>query len=530
MSLNDLSLEDLIDLQRNLSVLMLTGKGLGEAGIATTFNLTPGQPATITLGFRMPEAPGQATQADVERIEAKLDRRLEALEDTVEANGLHLLPTVMSGPWNEPEPRRDWSTEAEAVVIQAYRSETEPQIDPSHAAANALLRIGLVINPDRVGAYVRAHLVGEIREARITPSPEVAQPEPALVPEETPLAAGDTASGAPLSVQPSRPDVAAAPPSAASEATAESGGGAVMAAAIPPAAADPTPAPASHQEKSLPATWTADEDENLIAIVVNLVRLGNTKKAAIAAAARELGRPEQGTIFRAHHKLKARIDRALTEAALHQAQTETPIPEAVPNPAEGDTAAEGATPAAVQSIADEPDMEPGQRAAEIHVRAVASIEGQLAEAALDPVADLKYEARSPEDVSTRAEMPANAASHGDAAVGDETPAAVQDEPVKALHRPEHIADEVTSHLMALPDKGVFGGGWTVERDLELMELSIAGWQSNEIALQLQVQANLIRPRFDALTGLYEDATGKKVRRFARDHVFAALSRLAGKAA
>lgn len=292
-----------------------------------------------------------------------------------------------------------------------------------------------------------------------TPSPEAAQPEPAPAPEETPLAAGDTAGGAPIpsATEQSAPGLPETATPAASEPqddphpvalVAEGSGGGVAygSGSTPPAAPAATPAPATHQDKLLPATWTDAEDARLIEIVVTRVRIGETKKAAIAKAASELGRPEAGTAFRAHHKLKARIDAALTAAAMEQAATE-PL-EDKPFPVQEGAAGEGATPPAAQTLA--------------------------------PVS--------------------------------------------------FAADEVTSHLMALPEKGVFGGGWTVERDHELMELSIAGWQPNEIAVQLQVQTNAIKPRFDALTGLYEDATGKKIRRFTREAVFAALSRLAGKAA
>jgi hypothetical protein len=122
----------------------------------------------------------------------------------------------------------------------------------------------------------------------------------------------------------------------------------------------------------------------------------------------------------------------------------------------------------------------------------------------------------PEDLPTTPEP--------NTAEGD-TQAAIQAEPAKAWHKPEHIADPVTAHLMALPDKG----GWTLDRDLELMELSIAGWAPNEIALQLTMQANMIKPRFDALTGLYTDANDKKQRRFSREAVFEALKSLAAKA-
>jgi hypothetical protein len=108
---------------------------------------------------------------------------------------------------------------------------------------------------------------------------------------------------------------------------------------------------------------------------------------------------------------------------------------------------------------------------------------------------------------------------GDAAVGGHSSEpAPAPEPGAAV---QPIANDLTGHLMALPDKG----GWTLARDRELMDLSIMGWQPNEIGLELQVQANLVKARFDALTGLYEDANGKKVRRFTREAVFDALTRL-----
>jgi hypothetical protein len=106
-------------------------------------------------------------------------------------------------------------------------------------------------------------------------------------------------------------------------------------------------------------------------------------------------------------------------------------------------------------------------------------------------------------------------SGGDTAVGGHSPAAVQS------------ADPLTAHLRGMTDKG----GWSLQRDLELMELSCEGWKPNEIALQLTMQANAIQPRFDALTGLHtDDATGKKQRRWTREEVLGALLVMAGKAA
>jgi hypothetical protein len=276
--------------------------------------------------------------------------------------------------------------------------------------------------------------------------------------------------------------VASPPPEAASdEATAERGGGSEVAA---PAPAAPVPGSAS----ALAATslqvkhWTETEDAQLIGMIVgDVVGHGIPMATAIRTAARWLDRPEQGTAFRCKNKLKARLGTALAAARAAKAEAEAllaPIPDCA-DPVEpladleqaGDATVGGHSPAAVQ---DEPDMEPGQRQAETAVRAAASIEGQLAEAI------------------------------------------------------DHIATPIVAHIMALTTKG----GWTLERDLKLMHLSIESWQPNEIALELKIQASEIRPRFDLLTGLVEDkATGKKVRCFKRKDVLEALKSLTpGKAA
>lgn len=283
-------------------------------------------------------------------------------------------------------------------------------------------------------------------------STEAAQPEPAPGPVE-PLAAGDTAGGT-LSAEPSRSGGDAAPPplakAAPPEAVADSGGGVAM------AAADSAPAATHERTFTRGPDWTAEEDARLIDLVVKAVGMGATKKAGMIAAAKELGRPEAATQFRCHHKLKARLDAALTEAAMRQAQTETPeIPEAARQdapPPQAEVQGEGAVPQEGDAPALEPEASAGA---------------------------------------------------------------------------SFVADPVTAHLMALTDKG----GWTVEHDLDLMGLSILGWPPHEIATQLQMPDKAIKPRFDMLTGLHDDeATGKKVRRFTRESVFAALSRLAGRAA
>ncbi len=205
------------------------------------------------------------------------------------------------------------------------------------------------------------------------PSTEAAQPEPAPVPVDAPLASGEGVEGAEISAEPSRsggeevPQVSAFP-----EVLAESGGGAVMAAAEPPAAPAPTPdpAPVAGSASALAATsqpplWTREEDDRLVDLVVNgIAKNGLSKSASIRAAALALGRPEQGTAFRLQHKLKSRLDAALTEAAMGQAQTETPeIPEvAKTGPDQGEAAAVETIPAAVHADATAPDLDAKSKA------------------------------------------------------------------------------------------------------------------------------------------------------------------------
>lgn len=424
-TLNDLSLADLTDLSGTLVTLEAVGRDLDDQGLAPRFDLTPGEAVTITTNFRMPSAPNQATLQDVARIELKLDRQLADL---------------------------DFS---------------QPMTRPAQTA----------------------HLVRQIMED--TPSTEAAPPGLALEPVEPPAAV--QSAGGTLSAAPSRSGDEAAPPPAVAEATppplaeaassegvAESGGGQqVMAAATPPAA--PPGAPPAGSASAMAASalarapgWTAGEDDRLIALVVSgVTRLGLTKRAAVRAAAQELGRPEDGTVFRCYNKLKERLDAALAQGNAFLDQPEPdPIPE---GPAQAD-AADGQT---------------------------ASDGDAAGEAPTSP-------AVQPSDLDARSRE--TAIAHG----------THPDEPAPA----KAGDDPVTAHLMTVPDKG----GWTLDGDLELMELSIAGWQPQEIALQLTMPANLIKPRFDLLTGLYEDATGKKVRRFTREAVFFALQALKSRSA
>lgn len=104
---------------------------------------------------------------------------------------------------------------------------------------------------------------------------------------------------------------------------------------------------------------------------------------------------------------------------------------------------------------------------------------------------------------------------GDSAVGGHSPAAVQN------------GDPLIAHLRGLTNKG----GWSLARDLELLELSCNGWPAADIAREIQMPDAAVKPRFDALTGLHDDeVTGKKARRWTREEVLGALLIMAGKAA
>lgn len=206
--------------------------------------------------------------------------------------------------------------------------------------------------------------------------------------------------------------------------------------AAPAPSVAPIPGSASAlAAKALTVTpWTAEEDSRLIDLVMQgIVGLGLSKRHAIFAAARALGRPEQGAEFRCKTKLKDRVEASIAAARLKEEPTPSPEAEA------------GA---------------PGQ---------------------------------------------------GDAAVGGHSPAEVQ------------TLDGLMAHLAGMTDKG----GWSLQRDTDLMELSIAGWPAGDIGLELQMQTSAIKPRFDALTGLHDDeATGKKVRRWTREQVLDGLKSLA----
>lgn len=297
MPLNDLSLDDLRKFSDLLLALNDAGDQLRGNDLEARFDLTPGEEVRISVGFTVPGIP---------------------------------IPSIDEGMCE---------TLDEAL---ARFDQNDQELYADHEMTKQRLR-----DLEQCVADLALPTAADVRGIMApTPSPEAApdapgevvQPEPAPEPEETPPAVEGQAGGsyshdpeddiderAFSSAAPSRPEGVIPTPAGA---VADSGGGGEVAAA--PEAPAAQAAAGTHQRGfQAGPSWTAEEDERLIAILVNLVRLGETKKAAIAIAARDLGRPEAGTAFRCHHKVKARIDAALTAAAMHQAQTE---PAAEPAP------------------------------------------------------------------------------------------------------------------------------------------------------------------------------------------------------
>lgn len=312
MPLSDLNLEQLTELAGTLEQIRDAGAMLAAYGLYPTFDLTPGQTATISLPFSMPEI------SDPSPVKTFLANRAEYLN-------------------RQMAERFPPSTEAAPDLTQS----------------------------------------GEAAPARAEPvePPAVEGPAGGTLSAE-PSRTGGEADPPPTAAEASPPPQAKAPPPVAK---AESGGGRAMPAATSPAA--------THERTfTRGPDWTAEEDARLIDLVVKAIGLGATKKAAMIAAAQELGRPDQATQFRCHHKLKARIDAALTAAAMAQAQTEIPetaSPEAArqdESPA-AEPLAEASVPHGGEPLASEP--EPGAKGRDTPT---ASIEGQLAEASPEEVA------------------------------------------------------------------------------------------------------------------------------------------------
>ena len=77
-------------------------------------------------------------------------------------------------------------------------------------------------------------------------------------------------------------------------------------------------------------------------------------------------------------------------------------------------------------------------------------------------------------------------------------------------------DALASHLTGLPR----ANGWSIDRDIELLDLALLGWPEFEVALEVGVTSRDLKDRFDLLTNK---------RMFKRDAVLGGLRALAGSA-
>lgn len=291
-NLNELTLDELAALGAQIATLVTAGKSLEAGRLGPVFDLTPGAPITIYTNAVMPGA------ADYD----------QPVQFSMEVTG------------SEPEefkfPGIATIHFAEKVSDRAFERDagTDPQDIPSFLK----------------------------RESTEAPSAATD-----VEPVDPPPALGEVVGGGPVSAEPSRPAEADAVPQDAAEAgaEAESGGGEEVAAPETPAAPE---------QRQMASAWTQSEDEALIRLIVEgIVDEGLSRKAAIIAAARSIGRPEPGTLWRVAKVIKAQVDAALTAAATKQAQTETPeIPPAEDAGASvsRDSAADGHSPAAVQEL------------------------------------------------------------------------------------------------------------------------------------------------------------------------------------
>ena len=452
MPLNKMRPNEIGRLSVSLVALHAAMMQLVDDDLAPVADLTPGQPVRITLlGFALPEAEA-AKPVDLLGPETLIER-----VDRID----HVTENLLGDLTHEVEQLRKFAVAELRVLHRAAgtfdQSVLKDHLVPSKPADPGAGRAVDDLIAQTVAAASAEAEPGEGRAGSYDQEDEI---------DERAFASADPSR----SEEPGQ----VSPNTGLTEGVAESDGGQASAAAEPTAAppvaseapteVDP-PAPAVGSASALAAStigaagknrWTEEEDARLIdAIVGGVVGQAMPVKAAIRAAAEQVGRPEQASQYRVYHVLKARLDAALEIARV--GNDAGPDEDLVP-------------PAPLADPAPEEDLT---------LPAMEMTDAYEVEAAPEPA------------------------------------------PEKAWTQSEHIADPVTAHLMALPTKG----GWTLARDLELMELSIAGWQPNEIALQLTVQANLIKPRFDALTGLVEDAAGKKQRRFGREAVLAALQSL-----
>jgi hypothetical protein len=75
---------------------------------------------------------------------------------------------------------------------------------------------------------------------------------------------------------------------------------------------------------------------------------------------------------------------------------------------------------------------------------------------------------------------------------------VTPEPVPAQlvnDAPSTLFGELCVHLQTLPRKG----GWTLQRDHDVIHFAELGWKPGEIALELAIPADELKPRFAMLT-------------------------------
>ncbi len=84
--------------------------------------------------------------------------------------------------------------------------------------------------------------------------------------------------------------------------------------------------------------------------------------------------------------------------------------------------------------------------------------------------------------------------------------------------PPHPPSEIEAHLLTLPRCH----GHSLEDDLQLLQLTDAGWQPGEIAAELGLDAKAVGQRWDALSGLDRDT---KQRRWTRAALIEALEGL-----
>lgn len=467
MPLNDLSLAQMKELADDLASLAKVGQGL--APLNPIFDLTPGQSTRITLDQVMPDvsAPSPVETFLANRAEY-LDRQMaERFPSSIEA-APDLTQSGEAGPARpepvEPPPAagdsaggelpRDWTESEEHRVAEIYARNRllTPMCDPVYEATEATGR-----EMTHIRAYVTAYLyplcdqhLEHLRAAAVRSAGGNSIPAQAGTLSAEAQSRSDD-DGDPLQV------------TASPEAEAESGGGAVMAAAIPPAA--PAPGSASALAESggwAKVLWTEAEDDRLVALIVGMVTTqGLTKSAALPLAAAELGRPVAGTEFRANRKLKDRINLAIQAAALRQAQTETPeIPEAAAGaPGQGDAAAVGGTPAAVQ-----PSPEAARQDAPL------------------PQAEVQGESAEPH--------------------GGDAPEAVPEPASGATPADLHGLDlQIWQYLQRHRPRWPL----TIGTDLDLVEALGRGEKLSVIAADLGIDAAKLKDRFQVLTGMIVDA-------------------------